>query len=433
MKTTSMHEEHGAAESSEHEVAELMRQEEKQGLHEKWWILSVFAAIVPFGLTFSSSLRPLFESMKADTLWVPPIDEHDIGLLDGALLLPSLFVPVFMGMLLDSSWSVNLGLLVCLSGSVLGHLFVALGIAWHSFGLALLGRVISGMCCGSILVVADTIGAQFNRKRRATTFGLIGSIQSVGFALNMFLFSGFVERSLDANYEKGNDVLMIVGLLCLGIGFLWSPITSSFHLRDTTKRRFWKWHVPLSVWALLLAEVFSVVYHAGPSTTNNTYVYELGTIILLGPLLGYYLDVTTKSQDGCKSPSRWLIGVTTVVLVGNVMNRMSPGTNIGGIVAAVGAGLVNMLVRCVVPQIASRDNLSTSFGLIESGMFVGIMVLSSALQLTYLVEMIYLVANIVIFGYIMLKVGEKWRPRTHEHVESGIGGELTEPLHGRGG
>ena len=95
-----------------------------------------------------------------------------------------------------------------------------------------------------------------------------------------------------------------------------------------------------------------------------------------------------------------------------------------------------MLIRSVVPQVASRDNLSTSFGLVESGLFLGSILLASV-NLTFLNELVYLVINLMIFTFIMYKVSDKWQQlkQAHRagHVEEGRFGELTEPLHGRGG
>lgn len=427
------------AQSSEVSHVELMRQEEKQPVHEKWWILSIFAAVIPFGLTFSSAMSPIGELMKQDIAWAPAITDEDIALLDGAIVAPSVIMPVLIGIALDAAWSVNLGLLTCLVGSVVAEFLVALGIAWHSFGLALTGRVIAGFSFGSIFVVADTIAAQFNRKRRATTFGLIGAVQTIALHLNVTWMNDFTIRSLDSDYEKMNDVLLIATLVCLGIGFLWSPLVSSYDLGDAPKRRFWKWHLPLSVWALVAANVITVMYHQVPLMTSpESKWWETACAILVGPALGYYMDMSEKSQAGSFSVTRYLIGATCLVLLGHLLIRTAD-YSWGGSVSAVGLGLMYMLLRSAIPQVASRDNLSTSFGLLEGSVFAGGF-WTAATQQTFVSSLIWIFVQIILFVYVMYKVSEKWEllktarraPGQVEEGGSGRFGELSEPLHTRG-
>ena len=446
MKTQSMHDPFQAegAQSShptEELSSEMLRerlQEEKQPVHEKWWLLALFAAIIPIGLTLSVALTPLGDLMKADTRWSPPITDEDLALLDGAMTAPSIIVPVLVGVALDAAWSVNLGLLICLIGSVFGEFLVALGIAWHSFGLALTGRVVCGFCFGSIFVVADTIAAQFNRKRRATTFGLIGAVQAIALSLNATWLNTFTIESLDSDYEKTNDVLLIVSLLCLGVGFLWSPIVSSYELVDSAKRRFWKWHVPLSVWALVAASIVASMYHSVPWELS-TMGYEMGAVVILSPLLGYYMDKTEKSQAGSLTVTRYLVAATSLVLLGHVLCRLV-GPTTGSAVASVGLGVMPMLVRSAIPQVASRDNLSTSFGLVEGSVFVG-GILVAATELTFLRALVWLIVDLALFVYVMYKVSDKWEQLRVAHRAGGRGGkveeggrfgELSEPLHPRG-
>ena len=433
IESTSRHEE------IPHEIAAEMLQErlheEQQKVHSKWWLLSLFAAFIPFGLVLSSALTPLGQFMKADPSWVPAIDDSDLALLDGAMIAPSVIMPIVIGIALDAAWSVNLGILFCLIGSVFGQFFVALGLAWHSFGLVLTGRLIGGFCFAPVFVVADTIAAQFNRKRRSTSFGIIGAMQSIGLGMNMLWLPGFTEQALGADYEKANDILLIVSLMCLGVGFLWGPIVSSFELGDAPKQRAWKWHVPTAVWAVAIAQIVTMMYHAGVSTVERElFVFELGSVVVLGPLLGYYLDKTAKSQNGSLSPSRWMLGVTGLVLIANAVHHFW-GT--GGVLAAAGLGVVNMLIRSIVPQVASRDNLSTAFGFVESGLFIGSIVLSSRIQLTYLSELLCLLVNMVLFTFVIYKVRDKWQQfketRRPQGAEAGKLGDLTEPLHARGG
>jgi MFS family permease len=444
MKAPSMHDpfvggESSQAQSSEVSQVELIRQEEKQPVHDKWWIISIFAASVPLGLTLSASFTPLGELLKQDVEWSPPITDEDLVLLDGAVVAPSVILPVLIGMALDAAWSVNLGLIMCLVGSVVAEFFVAMGIAWHSFGLALTGRVIAGFCFGSIFVVADTIAAQFNRRRRASTFGAIGALQALALYFNTNTMNTFTIRSLDSDYEKMNDVLLISTLICLGIGFLWTPIVSSYDLGDAPKRRFWKWHVPLSIWAMVGAQLITSVYHKAVFVSQTAINWELASVVILGPLLGYYMDLSGKSQGGSLSVTRYLLVAATLVLVGHLITRMA-GYEWGGSVAGIGLGVMYMLIRSTIPQIATRDNLSTSFGLIEGAVFLSTVWMTATTQ-TFLSALIWIVVQMLLFVYVLYKVSEKWeslkrsRPTGGSRVEEGGAGrfgELSEPLHPRG-
>jgi hypothetical protein len=107
--------------------------EEKQPVHEQWWLISLFAAVVPIGLSLAFRLAPIGEYITRDENWTPSIMDKDIDLLDIITAAPSVIVPMLVGIAIDSSWSVNLALLLCLTGSVLAEFLVALGFSWHSY------------------------------------------------------------------------------------------------------------------------------------------------------------------------------------------------------------------------------------------------------------------------------------------------------------
>jgi MFS family permease len=141
--------------------------------------------------------------------------DKDIDLLDIITAAPSVIVPMLVGIAIDSSWSVNLALLLCLTGSVLAEFLVALGFSWHSYGWLLSGRLLFGCCVGSGFVIADTIACQFNRKRRATTLGLIASFQTLAVSAGLGTqISNFTRDSLKGDYTKMNDVFLIISLMC---------------------------------------------------------------------------------------------------------------------------------------------------------------------------------------------------------------------------
>jgi len=391
--------------------------EEKQPVHEQWWFISLFAAVMPLGLSFAFRMAPLGEYIKQDPQWSPGLVDKDVDLLDITTAVPSVIVPMLVGIAIDSSWSVNLGLLLCLTGSVVAEFLVALGFSWHSYGWLLSGRLLLGVCVGSSYVVADTIAAQFNRKRRATTFGLIASLQTLAVGAGMgSQISDFTRDSLQGDYTKMNDVFLIVTLMCLGVGFLWTPIVNSYEMQDSSKRRFWKWHVPLAIWGLALTQLLYMLSHAGPSTGAETVGIEVLSLVFVGPLLGYYLDKTGKSQGGSLTVARMLVAMTALVAIGG----LTRSTWISGLAV----GTIPMLSRTVVPQVASRDSLSTSFGLVEGAMFLG-WIMYSKVELSWLGEFLCVVFNILFFVYITNRVGHKWEQLRLP--------ELAEPLHGRGG
>ncbi len=410
----------------EHIPAEM----EKQHVHEGWWMISLFAAVVPFGAAFGFLLQPLAQFMKEDSQWSPPLSDEDMWLMDGAVLAPCVIIPTLVGMAMDSAWSINYGLLICLIGSVVGQFCVAMGIAWHSFGMLLVGRLIWGCFVGGVVVVADTIAAQFNKRRRATTFGLITAAQVIGLGMNGSWMPNFTQESLGSDYEKANDVMLIVSLICLGIGFMWTPIVNSCELTDEPKRRYWKWHMHAGIWALAITNLLLMLRSAAPHESEQAFWWAMTSVVILGPLLGYFLDKGDKSQAGSNSPMNFLITATILMIVANIWERMNGNpTGMSNMLGSVGIGLVPMLIRSVVPQVASRDNLGTSFGVLEGSTFLG-MILSSTMQLSVKTELVLLAVALVMFIYMGHVVKDKWEREAQ--TERGHGA-LNEPLFRRGG
>jgi MFS family permease len=322
-----------------------------------------------------------------------------------------------IGMTIDAAWSLNLAILISLITSVFAHFFVAMGMAWHSFGLALTGRFLSGLCIGCVLVVADTIAAQFNRRRRAVTFGVIVAVQALCISLNSSSWiTNFTRDSLDGEYEKMNDIFLIVALMSLGVGFLWAPMVSSFDMEDSPKRRFWKWHMPKSMWALALAQIAYCLSHAGSSTTRASLSWELGSMVIVAPVLGLYMDITGLSQGGSLAGINALILAVCLGVFGAALDQPW--------LIGLSMGPVLMLLRCVVPQVASRDCLSTSFGIMEGALVLG-WILYSNIQLTSFGEISCAVLSLTLFILILISIKHKWEQLRLP--------ELTQPLYGRGG
>ena len=429
MKTESMHALSGLARPSsstsgaqgvEEITTEVLRErlhEEKQPVHEHWWVLTLFAAAIPVGLCFAFCLSPLGRFMKDDGLWSPTLSDRDIQLLDITAIAPSVITPLLIGMTIDAAWSLNLALLISLITSVFAQFFVAMGIAWHSFGLALTGRFLSGLCIGTILVVADTIAAQFNRRRRAVTFGVVVAVQAIFISLNSSLWvTNFTRESLDGEYEKMNDIFLIVALMSLGVGFLWAPMVNSFDMEDGPKRRFWKWHMPSSMWALALTQVTYCLSHAGASTSRLSLSWELGSMVIVAPILGLYMDTSGLSQGGSLACCNGLILAVCFAILGGIIDQPW--------LIGLAMGPVLMLLRCVVPQVASRDCLSTSFGIMEGGLALG-WIFYSNLHLSSLGEMACAFLCLTLFVLVLVSIKHKWEQLRLP--------ELAQPLYGRGG
>jgi MFS family permease len=430
MKTSSMQDIGAPASSSQTAGASRVRESEKQPVHEYWWLLSLFAAVVPFAMSLGISLRPLEELVMEDSEWTPRFSKEDTILLDGAMLAPGVIMPVLIGIAMDAVWSVNLSLLICLIGSVMGSFLVAMGFAWYSFGLALTGRVISGFCFGSIFVVADTIAAQFNRRRKGATFALISAVKTAGFALNAYWMRNFTVQSLDSDYEKMDDVLLIAALVCLGIGFLWSPLVASLNMDDSAKRRRmgWKWHIGAPLWGFALCTMITGMFFSNIFFDSNStsYTAMLLSSFIISPLLGWWMDTTDRSQNGSLAIMNFLSGMTWILLFGQMLRKLAD-IDLG--LSGIAVGILPMLLRLGVTQLTSRDNVSTSFGVIESAAIIsGIMVRDSAPP-NFLNQLILLALIMFIFAYGLHTVRDKWGS---EQREEGRLEKLVEPLYARG-
>jgi hypothetical protein len=285
---------------------------------------------------------------------------------------------------------------------VFGEFLVAMGIAWHSFGLLLTGRVVSGMSFGSIFVVAETIAVQFNRRRRATGIAFILAVKTIAICLNRFWIQNFTIDSLQRDYEKMNDMMLIFALLCLGIGFLWTPLVDSLGMTDSSKDRFWKWHVPLPVWSLAaslaLVAVFNTDIFLNRPGSPEWFALIAGSVIV-GPSLGYMLDRTDKSQAGSLSVCRWLLSISVLVFLGFVIDELI-GLTAGSVFSAFGLGALPMLIRAAVPQVASRDNISTSLGLMEGATFAAAACLGNISKPTFLSKLALLLPMMALFAFV---------------------------------
>ena len=387
----------------------LIREEEKQTVHEQWWLMTAFAAILPLGMSLAISMKPLERMLMKDSIWDPPFSKQDISLLDGAMIAPSVIMPVLTGLAMDIVWSANLTLLSCLIGSVMGAFFVAMGFAWHSFGLALTGRVISGFCFGSLLVVCDVIAVQFNRRRKAVTLACVSAGKTFGIYLNSCWMENFTQDKLGGDHEKMNDILLISTLLCLGVGFLWSPLTSSLNLEDSVKMRRapWKWHIGKSVWALALCSMILGLFTANTffNTESRSSTALLVSAIALAPLLGYWMDYTDRSQNGSSGILALLIGFTWLILIGQMLFYIMQ-VEIG--LTGIALGVMPMLIRVAVPQVAKRDNLGTSFGIIEGLSFLTAVSVGDSSQPNFLNQLVLLAVTLFLLTFVSYKVDEKW-------------------------
>ncbi len=399
--------------------------EDKQELHDQWWLMTLFAALIPFGMSLAISLKPLEDMLREDSAWIPAFSKQDTLLLDGALLAPSVIAPIFMGLAMDVVWSVNLAVLLCLIGSVMGSFFVAMGFAWYSFGLALTGRVISGFCFGSIFVVSDIIACQFNRKRKGITLASICGVKSLALFLNTYWMRNFTIESLGGDHEKMHDILLISSLLCLGVGFLWAPLVASFNMDDTikTRRAGWKWHVGKSTWGLALCMILVGVFGSYTffDIQSRSFPVMMMSSLILGPVLGYWMDVTGKSQDGSAWVVNLSIAFTWILLGGQMLQElMQLDTGISGVCL----GILPMLLRLTIPQVSRRDNMCTSFGLMESASFLTGIVVNDSLPVSFLNQLIMVAALVFLLTFVSYSVKEKWAgmPRSY----------LVEPLHVRG-
>lgn len=387
----------------------LIREDEKQILHEQWWLLTAFAAVLPLGMSLAISLKPLENMLQRDSEWDPAFSKEDITLLDGGMLAPSVIMPILAGLAIDVVWSVNLSLLICLIGSVTGAFFVAMGFAWHSFGLALTGRVISGFCFGALLVVCDVIAVQFNRRRKAVTLGCISAVKALGMYLNSYWMRNFTQESLGGDYEKMDDILLITTLLCLGVGFLWSPLTSSLNVEDSVKMRRapWKWHIGKSVWGLALCSMILGLFTSNTffNTESRASSALLVSTIALAPLFGYWMDYTDRSQAGSSAVLALLIGFNWLILIGQMLFYIML-IEIG--LTGIALGVMPMLIRVAVPQVAKRDNIGTSFGIIEGLSFLTAVLVGDSPAPSFLNQLILLAVTLFLLTFVSHKVDEKW-------------------------
>jgi hypothetical protein len=161
-------------------------------------------------------------------------------------------------------------------------------------------------------------------------------------------------------------------------------------------------------------------------SNSTSYTAMLLSSFIISPLLGWWMDITDRSQNGSLAIMNFLSGMTWILLFGQMLRKLAD-IDLG--LSGIAVGILPMLLRLGVTQLTSRDNVSTSFGVIESAAIIsGIMVRDSAPP-NFLNQLILLALIMFIFAYGLHTVRDKWGS---EQREEGRLEKLVEPLYARG-
>ena len=93
-------------------------------------------------------------------------------------------------------------------------------------------------------------------------------------------------------------------------------------------------------------------------------------------------------------------------------------------IPGLSVGVMPMLLRLTIPQISRRDNMCTSFGILESASFLSGILVHDSLPLRFLTQLIFLASLLFLLTFISYQVREKWGAVSRT--------DLVEPLHIRG-
>jgi hypothetical protein len=117
------------------------------------------------------------------------------------------------------------------------------------------------------------------------------------------------------------------------------------------------------------------------------------------------MDYTDRSQNGSSGILALLIGFTWLILIGQMLFYIMQ-VEIG--LTGIALGVMPMLIRVAVPQVAKRDNLGTSFGIIEGLSFLTAVSVGDSSAPNFLNQLVLLAVTLFLLTFVSYKVDEKW-------------------------
>jgi DHA1 family tetracycline resistance protein-like MFS transporter len=147
------------------------------------------------------------------------------------------FAAPFLGTLADRHGRRNL-LMLCLAGTALGYVLIAVGVLTGQLWLLFLGRAMDGFTGGNIAIARAVIADVSTERTASRNFGLIGIAVGIGLIVGPFIGSIFSDASIVSWFSYLVPFWLAAGLTLVSIVALW------FFLPETLPEKI---HKPITL------------------------------------------------------------------------------------------------------------------------------------------------------------------------------------------
>lgn len=334
------------------------------------WVILMLSCLCMLGLAFSiQSLPPIL------TLIIKELDltHAKAGLLVSLFAVPTVFLAVLFGSLLDRWGSFKMGV-ISLILIIVGALIFALS---HTFLYAGLGRIIAGIGAVAVFIVSAQIVSQwFTGREIGTAMGIFNTVMPVG-AIVSFTTFGRLGESL--GWRVPIFITMIIGAVGLAsFLILYKPVSKRPQgIASEKEGEPGLFSSLLKVGILMWLLGFCLMFFSASIVSFTTFApdffiskgYTIGFAgflasllswgpLGLSPLIGRLMDKVGNNEV--------FIGVGGIIMA-MAFYSIARGANflLPMVIMGVGVAFVPAPVFSLLPKISRSENLGLSFGILS--------------------------------------------------------------------
>ncbi|NQS90748.1 MFS transporter [Patescibacteria group bacterium] len=341
------------------------------------WVILILAYFCTLGLAFTFHSLPPILTLIIEEL---KLSHAEAGLLMGLFALPTIFLAILTGLLLDR-WGVFKIGVISLILVIIGMFIFAVGGTFLYIGL---GRVIAGSGATAISMVALKMLSQWFRRREVgTAIGISNTAMPVG-AIICFTTFGKLGESLGWRMPIFISVMIgIVGLAAFLILYKPAPDLPQKIIPDKGKKTTglfsnllkievsiwligfcWMWFNASTISFLTFAPDFFISKGYSIGFAGFLISLLMWGLLILSPIIGHLIDKVNNNDVFIGVGG--IILATAIYLVTRSTNFLFPM-----VVMAVAMGLVPVSVLSFPSKILKSENLGLSFGILLTCASIG--------------------------------------------------------------
>ncbi len=341
------------------------------------WVILILAYFCTLGLAFTFHSLPPILTLIIEEL---KLSHAEAGLLMGLFALPTIFLAILTGLLLDR-WGVFKIGVISLILVIIGMFIFAVGGTFLYIGL---GRVIAGSGATAISMVALKMLSQWFRRREVgTAIGISNTAMPVG-AIICFTTFGRLGESLGWRMPIFIPVMIgIVGLAAFLILYKPAPDLPQKIISDKGKKTTglfsnllkievsiwligfcWMWFNASTISFLTFAPDFFISKGYSIGFAGFLISLLMWGLLILSPIIGHLIDKVNNNDVFIGVGG--IILATAIYLVTRSTNFLFPM-----VVMAVAMGLVPVSVLSFPSKILKSENLGLSFGILLTCASIG--------------------------------------------------------------